>query len=98
MSTCRCGSTDELKYVDGKFVDSDGQPHICDITNPNTDTDKVPSISIKLEKIGIDVSSEMFGLKLVINENIKQFEINPNQGMIWEMTQKAYAKYEASKK
>ena len=85
---CRCGSEEDLEYVDGKFVNQDGKPHVC-LNN----TTKLPSIPIELEKMGVEISTKMYQLKMAINENIKQYEVDPNQGMIWEMTKIIFSKY-----
>ena len=53
----------------------------------------LPKISAKLEKLSIDESTIMFQIKKTVEKNISQYEILPNQGMIWQMTEKIFDRY-----
>jgi len=58
---------------------------------------KLPKISIELEKLSIEESTILYQIRSTVEKNIKQYDISPNQGMIWKMTEIIYAKYEEGK-
>lgn len=58
---------------------------------------KLPKIPIELEKLSTTESTILYQIKKTIETNINQFESLPNQGMIWQMTEIIYAKYNGVK-
>lgn len=54
-------------------------------------------IPIELEKLSIKESTILYHIKKIVEANISKYETLPNQGMLWQMTEKIYEKYNREK-
>jgi len=57
----------------------------------------LPKLAEKLEGLAIKESTVMFQIKKTIEANISQYETLPNQGMLWQMTEKLFDRHYGKK-